>query len=275
MSMLKEGDEHVYSYSQLSTFDECPFAFYLDKIEENNKEDRLSNAFAERGSLIHDILDRWAQGKITKKQMLTEYKNRYSNEVVTQFPKIMVKGYAEKAYNIGVDYLTEFDEFEGYEIVASEEKFIVDLELSDGSTRPFIGIIDLMLRDKNTGELIICDHKSKSWSAFKKAEDTMYRQQLLYSAYVKEKYGKYPDILMFNLFNEMGDKATKPFSKSEYDEVIQWATDCILKMESYDVLDWMQSKEAPDFYCQFLCSTRGNCYVSSMKVEPKTKRKKK
>ena len=269
MGMIEEG--HIYSYSQLSSFTECPFGFYLDRIEKS-KEPKLSNAFAEKGSLIHDIIDKWAKGEISKSQMVDEYVRRYPFEVVTQFPRIMAKGYAEKAYNLGIEFLEDFDEFEGYEIIATEAEFLIDLELADGTTRPFTGFVDMVLRDKKTDALIVCDHKSKSWSSFKKAEDEMYRQQLLYCAYIYQKFGRYPDYLMFHLFNEHGDKPMRPFTKEAYDETIQWATDCINNIESYEILDWMNSKDSPDFFCQNLCSTRNRCYVSTLK--PKTKKKK-
>jgi len=56
LSLLKTN--HKYSYSQLSSFSECPFAYYLKHIEGVNEQ---SNGFAEQGSLIHDILDKWAK----------------------------------------------------------------------------------------------------------------------------------------------------------------------------------------------------------------------
>ena len=66
---------HVYSYSQLNSFDECKYGFYLQRIE--GLEEQASNAFAERGSLIHDLLDQWAKKLLTKEQMLEEYERRY------------------------------------------------------------------------------------------------------------------------------------------------------------------------------------------------------
>ena len=41
MSLISDG--HVYSYSQLSSFDECPYGFYLQRIE---KLEPQSNGFA-------------------------------------------------------------------------------------------------------------------------------------------------------------------------------------------------------------------------------------
>lgn len=256
MGLLPKG--HVYSYSQLSSFNECAYNFYLQRIE--GLQEESSNAFAERGTLIHDLLDQWAKKTLTKEQMIEEYERRYSEEVVTAFPRIMAsKGYATKAYQQGIDFLENFDEFKGYDVLSAEEKFKIELPLSDGTSRPFVGIIDMMLRDKKTNELIICDHKSKSMSSFKRDEDKMYRQQLLYATYVNEQYGQYPDRLMFHLFNESGAKMERLFSLDDYRETIKWASDQINGIENYAIFDWLECKEKPDFFCWYLCSARKSC----------------
>lgn len=253
MSLLP--DDHVYSFSQLSSFDECPYGFFLERID---KVPKKSNAFAEQGSLIHDLIDLWAKGKISVEDLPKEYERRYADEVVTSWPKVLAsKGYAEKTFQQGLNYFKNFDSFDGYDIIDTEEKFITTI---DG--RKFTGIIDMIMRDKKTGELIILDHKSKSLSAFRKEESTIYRQQYMYAQYVHEKYDVWPDKLMFNLFKEGGVKKEKPFSKEEFDKVIAWAISIMEKIESYDVMDWLESKATSDFFCQELCSVRDNCFNS-------------
>lgn len=252
------GDNHVYSYSQLSAFDECKYGFYLQRIE--GIEEQASNAFAERGSLIHDLLDMWAKKILTKEEMLAEYERRYSDEVISAWPRMMAsKGYAKKAYETGIQFLENFDEFEGYEVLSAEEKFTIQLPLSDGTTRPFTGIVDMILRENKTKDLIICDHKSKSLQSFKKDEDKMYRQQLLYASYVKDQYGEWPGSLMFHLFNESGVKPQRLFAMPQYEEALDWATKQIKGMEEYTVIDWLTCKEKPDFFCWELCSARKSC----------------
>lgn len=260
MSLLKDG--HRYSYSQLSSFSECPFGYYLKHIE--GVEDQ-SNAFAEQGTLIHDILDKWAKKEIKKEDMAAEYERRYYDAVPTSFPRILTaKGYATKAYQLGLDYFKTFDEFPGYKVVSAEEKFDLPLQLTDGTTRPFIAFIDLVLRDEFTGGLVVVDHKSRSWTEFRKHREEMYKQQYLYSYFIHEKYGEWPQSLMFNLFKELGKKDEQEFSKKKFDEVMQWATDAIHQIESYDVLDWMRCREQktpgkPDMMCGFICSSRSMC----------------
>ena len=265
------GDNHTYSYSQLSSFDECKYGFYLQRIE--GLEEQASNAFAERGTLIHDLLDMWAKKILTKEEMLEEYKRRYGDEVVTAWPRMMAsKGYAQKAYDTGIQFLETFDEFEGYDVLSAEEKFKIDLPLTNGETRPFVGVIDMLLKEKETDNLIICDHKSKSLQSFKKDEDKMYKQQLLYATYVKEKYGKYPEILMFHLFNENSVKPQRLFSEEDYNAALEWATKQIEGIEKYSVLEWLACKDKPDFYCSELCSARRTCPIGQMPLVSKKRK---
>lgn len=251
-------DSHIYSYSQLSSFDGCKYGFYLQRIE--GLEEQASNAFAERGSLIHDLLDMWAKKILTKEEMLLEYERRYGNEVVTAWPRVLAsKGYADKAYRLGIQFLENFDEFKGYDVLSAEEKFTLQLPLTNGETRPFVGVIDMMLRDKKTNDLIVCDHKSKSLQAFKKNENEMYRQQYLYATYVKDKYGDWPSRLMFHLFNEGGVKPERLFSQEEYNETLAWATNQIIGIEESSIIDLLECKEKADYYCWNICSARLQC----------------
>lgn len=249
---------HRYSYSQLEQFDECPYSFYLQRIEDH-KDEMVGNSFASQGTLIHDIIDRWAKKKITKEEMAAEYERRYPKEVENNWPRVLAaKGYAQKTYDQGLEYFRNFDEFKGFDIVASEQKFTTRI-----AGRKFAGIVDMVLRDKETGQDVILDHKSKSASAFRKAEDRMYRQQLLYSKWFFEKYGKFPDLLMFNLFKEGGIRPSKPFDEAEYKDVLLWAEETIKAIEEYDLVDWYRMKEGadekPDFFCHEICSCRKIC----------------
>lgn len=258
-------DNHIYSYTQLTSVSECPYSFYLSRIERDENGKRLKeepNGFAELGTLIHDILDKWSKKELTAEELTLEYDLRFEDEVVTPFPRMM-KDYRDKAFDIGHRYFASFDRFEGFKILASEQKFETDM-----FGRRFIGIVDMLLEDEKTGELIICDHKSKSLTAFRKAEDEMYRQQLLYSKFVFEKYGRYPDRLMFNLFKEMGLKKERPFTLEAYNEALAWAKEMIERIENYEVLDFMEAKE-PDFFCTEICGMRKHCSNGSAQLTKK------
>lgn len=250
MSLL--SPDHKYSYSQLSSFDECPYGFYLQRIE---KVEQRSNAFAEQGTLIHALIDEWAKGLIDIKDLPQAYKDRYPDEVVSSFPRVLAaRGYTQKAYDLGLDYFRNFRGFPGYEIIGTETTFTTEI---DG--RPFVGVVDMVMRDQLTDELIVLDHKSKSLSTFKKSEKEMYRQQYLYSKFIFEQYGEWPDKLMFNLFKEDGLLMEQPFDRDTYNKTLKWAADIIHKIEDAQMIDWLDMKEKSDFFCQEICSSRAFC----------------
>ena len=95
MSCLPEN--HVYSYSQLSSVDECPYSYYEERIDQEPKE-LLSNFFAEHGTLIHKVLEMWANQEITKEDMAEQYALLYPDFVVTPPPGYM-SAYRQKAYS--------------------------------------------------------------------------------------------------------------------------------------------------------------------------------
>lgn len=244
---------HTYSYTQLSQFRQCPYAYFLERIYRDENGDKLEqqgNPFSENGSLVHDLLDKWAKHEIAADKLAEEYVRRYPDEVVSPFPAFM-KGQYEKLMAKGEYYFQMFDEFAGKEIVSTEHKFKTDL-----CGRKFTGIIDMVVTEND--QLIVLDHKSKSLSSFRKSEQDMYRQLYLYSDYVKKWLGRYPDTLMFNLFNECGTLKSKQFSQAEFDECVRWADETMTMIENATELDYMDTN--PDqFFCQNLCSVREYC----------------
>jgi RecB family exonuclease len=269
------SDDHVFSYTQLASVDECPYSFYLERIdtdEEGNPLQQQENFFAQHGSLIHKILELWAKGYIPAEDMVAKYEELYPDYIKTD-PPVFMTGYKEKAHDWGRWYFEDFKGFPGFEIVSAEEKYLMDLPLTDGTKRPFRGVIDLILKDEN-GDLVIMDHKSKSLKEFTKNRREMYRQQYTYAAYVKEKYGVFPKKLAFNLFKENGLIDVADFSEEDYEETMQWATDKIMEIENRDFLSWLDQKEEPDFFCNEICSVRKYCPNGELKPKPKGRKKK-
>lgn len=258
------GPDHRYSYSQLSSYSECPFSYYLGHIEFPRPE-QAPNAWAEQGTLMHDLLDKWAKGELKKEELAAEYERRYGEEVVTAFPRMLAsKGYTQKAYQQGLEYFETFQGFPGFTVVSAEEEYEMPFRLTDGSERPFIAYVDLLLRNEFTGGLVVCDHKSKSLTTFKRERKEMYKQQYLYSYFVHEKYGEWPQYLAFNLFRELGYFDEQEFDEAEYQKTMEWASQAIHDIEDRDLLSWMECKALPksgkpDLYCSEICSYRREC----------------
>lgn len=248
-----------YSFSQLKLFETCPYAYYQLYIERAPLQHK-DNFFSQRGTFIHSLIDDWAKGKYKKEDLPIQYKQFYGSKVSCECPKMLAKnGYAEKMYNSGLEYFEKFDEFADWEILESEYKFETFL-----NERKFVGIIDMIVKDKKTGEHIIVDHKSKSLASFKKESKEMYKQQYIYAKAFQEKYGYYPEKLAFNLFSEGGLIDIKNFDESEYKETLDWANDLIDQIENADIFTWFENnKERSDgsynMYCKELCDIRESC----------------
>ena len=149
-------------------------------------------------------------------------------------------------------YFQHFDGFPEYEIVGVEKEFTSSL-----AGERFIGIIDLVLRNKETGKLMLVDHKSSSLSTFKRDKEAMYRQLLLYSKYCADAYGQFPETLYFNLFKE-NTHDQRPFDPEDYMSARIWAEELVSKMKNMDFFDWLETR--PDmFRCTALCSCRHEC----------------
>ena len=162
------------SFSQLTQAEQCPYAYYLTRIAGIEPKD---NAFAQAGSLVHQILAGWARGEIAVDEMPAVWTAGFPEYVTECFPPYLeAKGYRQKLLDSVNAYFQAFDGFSGYEIVGVEQSFTSSL-----AGEPFVGVIDLILRDRQTGDYVLVDHKSSSLSSFKRSRQALYRQVLLYS----------------------------------------------------------------------------------------------
>ena len=131
---------------------------YIDKVPQEQ------NSFAEYGTHCHSLLERWAKGELMSFELADTYEAEYDEAVKHYFPPFP-KGMAGQYYDEGLKYFQSFDGFgDDMEILSVEDKFELDIR-----GNRFVGIADLVLRDKNMGGITVIDHKSKSMNSMKKA----------------------------------------------------------------------------------------------------------
>lgn len=249
-------DGMTWSFSRLNSFySSCPKSWkeiYIDC------KPKCSNAFGEFGSTVHKCLERYFKGEIEEWDLVEEYKNEYNNTVKTSFPPNAYANLEEKYYKQGLNYFENFSfDKDKYDILGIEKK--VEFEI-DG--KPFVGFIDLLLRIKETGEIIIWDHKSasikfnKNGSVSKKDADhfkSFQRQLYLYALPIIKEYGRV-DYLEWNMFRD-GALVKIPFNQKDFEETYQWASDTIKAIEN-------TTEFLPKFdyyYCANLCDVRTEC----------------
>lgn len=247
-----------WSFSRLSSYEHCKYCFYLQYIlKDPNNYLPESNYWAENGSVVHETLQKIFKGELKTEDANQYYIDHYDSDVCYKAkPATMKKTFeACSTYFAKVD----FNWLKYYEILGVELE--VNLEVSGYK---FIGFIDLLLRRKDNNKIILMDHKSgqyffkKDGTLKKSKEESFYsyrKQMYMYCNAVKQMYGQFPDMIVWNHFKDGGKFSTIPFNQSDYDIAMEWFFDTIHQIE--------QEQDFPPrldfFYCVNLCSFRHSC----------------
>ena len=198
-------------------------------------------------------------GELMSFELADVYTAEYDEAVREYFPPFP-RGLAGKYYEEGLQYFKSFDGFgDHYEILSVEDKFELDIR-----GNRFVGIADLILRDRNTGLITVIDHKSKSMQSLKKKLFENTRQLYTYAAYVKNRFGEYPSLLQFNMFR-YGKFVDEPFTMERYNETMDWIERTIDGIRSDK--DWLVSSSG--YFCKFICSTRDHCPIGQEIIHSK------
>ena len=217
-------DTMTWSFSRLNSFYNCPYEWKLRYIDCNKSENGF---FGEYGSLIHKILEKYEKGELSLFELNDYYEEHFSENV-------------------------PHDEVLGVE---KEVRFQI-------AGKDFVGYIDLLLKEKETGKIIILDHKSASIKILKNGKVSksdqehvreFIRQLCLYAIPIIQEYG-HVDELWWTLFKDR-NWLKIPFNKEDYDEAIKWAEDTLILIEKEK--DWLPNNSS-SYYCNYLCGQRNH-----------------
>lgn len=217
-----------------------------------------SNFYAEVGSYVHEILAMVFKGELKVEDALQYYIDNYDNYVHQK----VYKSIMDKSFETIADYFANLDVewLKDYEIlgVELEKRFTVD-------KYNFIGFIDLLLRDRRDGKIVVLDHKSSKYPFNKKngeikktsqqSFESYKKQMYLYCHAVYQTYGEFPKEITWNHFKDGGQFATIPFKHSEYQESIKWFKDTIKMIENEESFEPSEHL----FYCSNLCNFKSSC----------------
>lgn len=256
-------ENNLLSFSRINGW-QCPYEWKLHYIDGIEGE---SGFFAEVGSAMHETLEAYLKQDIDMFTLLEYFEDKWHEHVVHEAPPNKYVDIAEQYYQQCTDYLSQlvFD-FDKYEIlgVEREVKFSVD-------KYKFHGFIDLLLKDKDTEEIIISDHKSflprfKTNGEISKTQvehfNEFKHQLYMYSIPIIDEYGKV-DKLRWNFFRGQQEYII-PWVKEEYEETIQWALNRIEEINNE--LLWLPNNKN-QFYCNFLCSMRNKaCEYKEVRI---------
>lgn len=247
-------DNMLWSFSRLNSFYNCPYEWHEKYIMCQYGE---RGFFGEFGGCCHKILERYAKGELSIFEISQAYEEEFATTVVHDAPPNKYVDIKSSYFEKGLDYFDNIDlDLEKYEVLGVEKE--VRFKIAD---KDFIGFIDLLLREKDTGKIIILDHKSASIKFLKNGNVSktdqahvreFIRQLCLYSIPVIEEYGRV-DELWWNLFKDR-NWLKIPWKQEDQDEAVQWAKDTIALIEKETEYPCKQDF----YYCWNLCSQRNN-----------------
>ncbi len=242
-----------WSFSSLELWHTCRQAWYLRYVK-GIKGD--GNAFSDYGTYCHKLIEEWAKGELPRIAMAAEYEDGYDEAVAHSFPPFP-KGMPARYFEQGKGYFENFNGFgDEFEIIGVEDPFEIEL----GGNK-VVGICDLILRNKNTGDITVIDHKSKTVDRMKKDYDTYVKQLYLYAAAVKQKYGVFPVRMAFNLFRS-GEMMGEDFVYSKFLNVMGWIKATIAEIKT-EVPEGHIEPHKDQFFCRWLCDCLFDCPIQS------------
>ena len=248
-------DTMTWSFSRLTSFESCPHGWGR-KYE--NAEEGESNYAAENGLAVHKTLESFLKEEADLWDLPVIYNQNYDALVQHMAPYNKYCDIATKTHFECEEYFNNLSNIdEKYEILGVELKEEFQL---DGY--PFVGFIDLLLRNKETGEITVSDHKSHKFKFLKRGgisktdipDLEKYKKQLyLYCINILEEYGRV-DYLRWNLFRQQKELIV-PFKIEEFEATKKWAVDTIHNIEQ----DGRRDPVGSGYYCYNLCDFRFNC----------------
>ena len=248
-----------WSFSRLNSFDTgCPYEWYRRYIE---CEPSKPSFYGSAGAFAHEMLEQYANGQLGIWDLPLYFEDHFHEEVPYDAPPNKYKDLKQDWYDEVLDYFNNIDlPLDKYQVCGVEKQLNFNVD-----KYPFIGFIDLLLKDPADGKFILCDHKSSSIKVLKsgkisKSDEEHFlsfkRQQYLYCKPIIEEFGEgCVKELWWNMFKDHG-WIKIPFNQVEYQETLDWALDTIHRIEKET--EWLPNPSM--WYCNYLCGVTGCPY---------------
>ena len=272
----------IWSFSKLSSYHNCAYAWYLTYVLHEKGED---NVYGVLGNSIHDCLESMCKDEMTIEEAKEKFKQDYDmcKFLGMNFPTENT----EKKYIYDIEHA--FDFFEKPKGRLEEERYI-EFEIEN---KKFRGYIDLIIFDDEKKTIQVLDWKSSSKFSKKDLESHKVFQLILYSMYLEKEYPDYkilnPVFYMLKYARVKNDvtgresirerididdtihEVLEPYivevQYNEYmkDKLKQYINEVTLDIAFNDEdeeSDWYPTAEElrnNSFYCKNLCSHKKSC----------------
>ena len=166
------NDFTIWSYSRIGTYKGCPHEYYLSRIL---KKESKGNLYTALGSLSHQQLEDFYNGKIKYEDMLDKFESAFLDYEMADLRFVkddsqnekMIKKYKESMIHFFNNHIPITQK------VLSEREVWVDTGLA-----VFIGYVDAIHKDED-GFYNITDYKTSSMGAEYKGENLLHKQEQL------------------------------------------------------------------------------------------------
>lgn len=241
----------TFSYSNMSSFDTCRWGWKLNYID---AEDSEKNFFAEYGSYIHLLLEKFWKDELSSNELADYYEKKYYDNVQCQPPPYPA-GMWDSYYDTGLKFFSNFPLVrDDYETVIIEGKVN---DVHDG-----IKVVvkpDLLVRRKSDGKVILMDYKTSK--PFRNGKLDMskvepYKKQLtLYAHFVELHYGIKIDEISL-LFIRLGIQHTFELTDEYRSKTLKWMENTVEKIRTEEEFEADPSNK---YFCDNLCGVRNIC----------------
>ena len=235
-----------FSYSAVSTFETCPYAYKLTYIDAKN---RTTNYFGEYGLLTHEIFEKYWKDELEIWDLEKYYRDNYYSKVISPIP---LRINDDKYYTEGLKFFSEFN------IEKNKEMIIIE----DGINSEHKGIKVIIKPDlvyKENGEVVLMDYKTslprdKKGNLDKKKLSSYKKQLLLYLYFIeKEKNIKINKIQI--LFTRVNEIIEVEFNNIEVLENLNQFIQTI-----YKIFEEEKFEAKPNaYFCTYLCGVAEHC----------------
>jgi len=245
-------DNMNFSFSNISTFETCNYAWFLTYIE---SKERYSNYYSEFGNLCHDVMEKFMGDELDIFDLSDYFTKNYST-IVRSSPPPFPKGLSERYYNEMIEFLDSISFDKSLNQPLSIEEFI-SMKIGDVSV---IAKPDLLYKDTIKDKIILCDFKtSKPFKSNGKLDqkkiDGYTKQLLLYAYIIKEVSHIHIDEIML-WFLRYDEQVFIPFTQDDVQKTLNEF------IENVNIIK--DTREYPPntknkFFCQSLCGVSHSC----------------
>lgn len=155
----KHNVQRLWSWSRMNTYMTSKFEYLLKYILKS-QEDRCDSCYTTLGTICHDTLEKFYEGKINYKDMIDDYNDGFTTAITIADLKFC-RSDAEKNKSIGEKYNENLVHFFQNHTVYRHKILIEKPIVVNINGNVFVGYIDALYKDDD-GNYYILDFKSSS-----------------------------------------------------------------------------------------------------------------